>query len=122
MSKKVTHRLTICDRAAAGMAAVNRILEIAPVADGRIAPWRASADRFFVFVFEDESGRIGSVSAQHLDILLSKIEELFDTYLLPPANLAFDIYVAAPDNKAIHDHAAKLLLATVAALTAGVRP
>lgn len=97
-------------------------LEITPVADGRIAPWRASADRFFVFVFEDESGRIGSVSAQHLDILLSKIEELFDTHLLPPANLAFDIYVAAPDNKAIHDHAAKLLLATVAALTAGVRP
>jgi hypothetical protein len=56
MAKKVTQRLTICDRSAAGMAALSRILEIAPVADERIAPWRASADRFFVFVFEDEDG------------------------------------------------------------------
>jgi hypothetical protein len=95
------------------MAALSRILEIAPVADERIAPWRASADRFFVFIFEDESGRIGSVSAQHLDILLTKIEELFDKHLLPPANPAFDIYVAAPENKTIHDHIAKGLLATV---------
>src|SRR5688572_19861605 len=111
MSKTVTHRLTICDRSEAGMAAVNRILEIAPVADERIPPWRASTDRFFVFVFEEESGRIGSVAAKDLDDLLSKIEELFDTHLLPPTNPAFDIYVAPPDNKTIYDYTAKLLLA-----------
>jgi hypothetical protein len=122
ISKTITHRLTICDRSEAGMAAVNRILEIAPVADERIAPWRASTDRFFVFVFEEESGRIGSVAAKDLAHLLNVVQKLFDTHLLPPANPAFDILVAPPDNKAIYDYTAKLLLATVAVLEAGVRP
>jgi hypothetical protein len=61
------------------------------------------------------------VSAQHVDILLKTIDELFDTHLLPPANPTFDIYVAPPDNKTIHDHAAKVLLATVALLERGIR-
>jgi hypothetical protein len=122
MSKTVTHRLTICDRSEAGTVAVNRILDIARVADERIAPWRTSTDRFFVFVFEEESGRIGSVAAKDLDHLLNIVQELFDTHLLPPANPTFDILVASTDNKTVYDHTAKLLLATVVALETGVRP
>lgn len=126
MSKTVTHRLLIADRSPAGIARVVEILEMFPgikELEDRIAIWRASTDQFFIFVVAAENnGSIGAVRAKDLKHLLRTIEELFDTHLLPPANPAFDIVVAAPDNKTIHDHAAKLLIATVATLEAGARP
>lgn len=121
MSKTVAHRLVIADRSAAGLAKVDEILEIAPFAGERIVPWRNSSDRFIFFVMEEKNGRFGALSAKDLDDLLSKIVELFDTHLLPPANPTFDIVVTAPDNKTIYDHAAKWMLATVVTLEAGVR-
>ena len=123
MSQAVTHRLIIADRSEAGMTEVTRIEELIPVAGKRIGAWRNSTDRFFIFVVEEaERGRIGSVPAKDLNLLLSAIQELFDTHLLPPANPAFDIFVAAPDGKTIHEHIAKGLLATVALLERGIRP
>lgn len=126
MSKTVTHRLHIADRSPAGTAKVVEILETFPgikELEDRIAIWRASTDQFFIFVVTAENnGSIGAMRAKDLKHVLRTIEELFDTHLAPPANPTLDIYVAPPDNKTIHDHAAKLLLATVAVLEAGVRP
>lgn len=121
MSKTITHRLLIADRSKAGLAKVTEILEMVPLLEDRIAVWRESTDRFFIVVVA-EGERIGSVRAKDLKHLLKTIEDLFDTHLMPPANPTFDIIVAPPSNRTIHDHAAKLLLATVAVLEAGVRP
>jgi hypothetical protein len=123
MSKKVTHRLLIADRSTAGMAKVAEILKIFPPLQDRITIWRASTDQFLIIIMDEEGkGRVGSVRAKDQKHLMTTIEELFDTHLLPPANPTFDIFVAAPNNRAIYDHTAKLLLATVAVLEAGVRP
>jgi hypothetical protein len=123
MSKTVTHRLTIVDRSGAGMVMVNEISTLASFADERINPWRASTERFMIFIVEEaKGGRLGAMAAKDIDDLLSKIDELFVTHLLPPANPSFDFLIDGPDRKKIHDYAAKQLLATVAALEAGARP
>jgi hypothetical protein len=122
MSRTVTHRLLIADRSPAGIAKVFEILEMFPGTrelEDRIAIWRASTDQFFLFVVAAENnGSIGAVRTKDLKHLLKTIGELFETHLLPPANPTFDIVVAPPDAKTIHDYAAKQLLATVAALEA----
>lgn len=126
MSKTMTHRVVITDRSKSGMETVEDILEQFPgfpKLDDRVAIWRASTDRFFIFVVStDNQGSIGATRAKDLKHLLKTIVELFETHLLPPANPAFDIVVEAPDNRTIYDYAAKQLLATVTALEAGARP
>jgi hypothetical protein len=62
------------------------------------------------------------VPARDLDDLRDKIEELFDTHLLPPANPTFDFLIDGPDRRAMYHYTAKWLLATAAVLEAGARP
>ena len=105
------------------MAMVDEMSRLAPFADERINPWRKSTEQFMIFVVEEaKNGRLGAMPAADLDDLKSKIEELFDTHLLPPANPTFDFLIDGPDRKTIHDYAAQWLLATAAVLEAGARP
>lgn len=118
--------MLIADRSPAGIAKVAEILKMFPglrELEDRIAIWRASTEQFFIFVVAAENnGSIGAVRAKDLKHLLKTIGELFESHLLQPANLTFDIVVAPPDDRTIHDYAAEQLLATVAALEAGARP
>jgi hypothetical protein len=87
-----THTLLIMDRSAKGLEAADELLENCPQADERLSSWRASGDGFFVFILEQESGRIGSMSAEDLDQLLSDtLPNLFETVLMPPANPGFGV-------------------------------
>lgn len=100
------------------MLAVASILEICPMADERISAWHDSVDGFFLFILENKSGRIGSITATDLVHLSSQIlPALFAGHLMPPANAAFDIFVDAADAQAIHDCVDQLCIA--AALNAG---
>lgn len=118
ISPTVTHNSIIVDRSTAGMVAVASILELCPMADDRISAWHNSIDGYLVFILENKSGRIGSITAMDLQHLFSDIlPVLFADYLMPPANAAFDIFVDEADAKRIHDRVDQLLIA--AALEAG---
>jgi hypothetical protein len=119
MSATATHNLIIADRSDDGMHAVATILEICPTVDGSIGAWHNSLDRFFLFILEQKSGRIGSVTAKDLEhLLVGVLPELYSDLLKPPANVAFDIFVEEPDVGAIDDRIAQLLI--TAALEAGL--
>jgi hypothetical protein len=119
MSATATHNLIIADRSDDGMHAVATILEICPTVDGSIGAWHNSLDRFFLFILEQKSGRIGSVTAKDLEhLLVGVLPELYSDLLKPPANVAFDIFVEEPDLGAIDDRIAQLLI--TAALEAGL--
>lgn len=119
MSATATHNLIIADRSDDGMHAVATILEICPSVDSRISAWHNSIDRFFLFILEQKSGRIGSATAKDLEhLLVGVLPELYSDLLKPPANVAFDIFVEEPDLGAIDDRIAQLLI--TAALEAGL--
>lgn len=121
MSATVTHNMIVADRSEAGVLAVVTILDICPEADGRISAWKNSADRFFLFLLEQRGCRIGSLTARDLEHLLAGVlPELYMDRLKPPANVAFDIFVEAPDDGAIEDRIAQLLISV--ALEAGLSP
>jgi hypothetical protein len=111
MSATVTHNMIIADRSEAGMYAVATILDICPEASDRISAWHGSIDRFFLFLVEQRGCRIGSLTARDLEQLLAEvIPELYLDLLKPPANVAFDIFVEEPDDGAIEDRIAQLLI------------
>jgi hypothetical protein len=86
------------------MVAVASILEICPLAVEQIGTWQNSTDRFFIFIAEHDSGRIGTISAVNLDHLLGTIlPELFAERLMPHTNSEFDIFVDEPITGTIHD-------------------
>lgn len=119
MSETVTHNMIIADRSEAGMFAVATILDICPEANDDISAWHVSIDRFFLFVVEQKGCRIGSLTARDLEQLLTEtLPELYLTVLKPPANVAFDIFVEEPDDGAIEDRIAQLLISV--ALEAGL--
>jgi hypothetical protein len=119
MSATATHNLIIADRSDDGMYALTTILEICPSVDGHISAWHNSNDRFFLFILEQKSGRIGSGAAKDLKHLLERVlPELYSDLLKPPANVAFDIFVEEQDVDAIDDRIAQLLI--TAALEAGL--
>jgi hypothetical protein len=119
MSATVTHNMIIVDRSEAGTLAVAAILDICPEADGRISAWYSSTDRVFIFLLEQKDCRVGSVAARDLEQLLAEVlPELYLDHLKPPANVAFDIFVEEPDDGAIEDRIAQLLI--TAALEAGL--
>jgi hypothetical protein len=87
-----THNLIIIDRSAKGLEAADELLENCPQVDDRLSKWRASGDGFFVFILEQQSGRIGSMNAEDLDQLLSDtLPKLFETILMPPAVPGFGV-------------------------------
>ena len=93
------------------MYAVATILDICPEASDRISAWHGSIDRFFLFLVEQRGCRIGSLTARDLEQLLAEvIPELYLDLLKPPANVAFDIFVEEPDDGAIEDRIAQLLI------------
>ena len=60
------------------MVAVASILEVCPLTAEQIGAWRNSTDRFFIFIAEHDSGRICTISAVNLDLLLGTVlPELF---------------------------------------------
>lgn len=121
MSATVTHNMIIADRSEAGMLAVATILEICPEADGRISAWHNSTDRFFLFILDQKGCRIGSLTASDLEQLLAGVlPDLYLDLLKPPANVAFDIFVEEPDDGAIEDRIAQLLISV--ALETGLSP
>lgn len=118
ISPGTTHNSIIADRSKSGMIAVASILEICPRADEWIGAWHNSVDGYFLFVLENESGRIGSATATDLEHLFSKIlPELIADRLMPPASVAFDLFVEELDKKKIHNRIDQLLIA--AAFDAG---
>jgi hypothetical protein len=120
ISPTVTHNSIIADRSRAGMVAIASILEICPMADERISAWHNSVDGYFVFILENKSGRVGSITASDLDHLFTEIlPELFADHLMPPSNAVFDIFVDEADAKKIQNRVDQLLIA--AALEAGKR-
>jgi len=87
-----THNLIIMDRSAKGLEAADELLENCPQANERLSKWRASGDGFFVFILEQQNGRIGSMTARDLDQLLSDtLPKLFETILMPPAVPGFGV-------------------------------
>lgn len=87
-----THNLIIMDRSAKGLEAADELLENCPQASERLSKWLASGDGFFVFILEQQSGRIGSMTARDLDQLLSDtLPKLFETILMPPAVPGFGV-------------------------------
>ena len=91
-SEPETHTLLIMDRSAKGLAAANELLGNCPQANERLFSWRASGDGFFVFFLDQDSGRIGSMTARDLDQLLSDtLPKLFETILMPPAVPGFGV-------------------------------
>ena len=111
MSATVTHNMIIADRSEAGMFAVATVLDICPEVNDRVSAWRDSTDRFFLFLVEQKSCRIGSLTARDLKQLLAEaLPKLYLDLLKPPANVAFDIFVEEPDDGAIEDRIAQLLI------------
>jgi hypothetical protein len=87
-----THNLIIIDRSAKGLEAADELLENCPQVNERLAKWRASGEGFFVFILEQESGRIGSMTARDFNQLLSDtLPKLFETILMPPAVPGFGV-------------------------------
>lgn len=100
------------------MVAVASILEVCPLAAEQISAWQNSTDRFFMFIAEHDSGRIGAISAVNLDHLLGTIlPELFAERLVPHTNSEFDIFVDDLITATIHDWIVRRQIA--AALEAG---
>jgi hypothetical protein len=117
-SLTITHNVIIADRSESGMIAVASILETCPAAAEYVGTWRKSADRFFLFIAEHKTRRIGSVTARDIDHLLSEVlRGLLSTKLKPPAHAEVDVFCHEPDNQMILDQIDKLLIAT--ALYAG---
>jgi hypothetical protein len=121
ISATVTHNMIIADRSEAGMFAVATILDICPEADGRISAWYNSTDRFFLFLVEQKGCRIGSLRVRDLAQLLAEaLPDLYQDLFKPPANVAFNVFVEEPDDGAIEDRIAQLLISV--ALDAGLSP
>lgn len=121
MSAAVTHNMIVADRSEAGMFAVATILDICPAANDCISAWHSSTDRFFLFLVEQKSCRIGSLTARDLEQLLAEaLPEIYLDLLKPPANVAFNLFVEEPDDGAIEDRIAQLLIGV--ALEAGLSP
>jgi hypothetical protein len=121
ISPTVTHNMIIADRSEAGMFAVATILDICPEADGRISAWHNSTDRFFLFLVEQKTCRIGSLTVRDLAQLLAEaLPDLYQNHFKLPANVAFNVFVEGPDDGAIEDRIAQLLIGV--ALDAGLSP
>jgi hypothetical protein len=81
-----THTLLIMDRSAKGLEAADELLENCPQVNERLSKWRTTTDAFFVFILEQDSGRVGTMTARDLDQLLSDtLPKLFETILMAPA-------------------------------------
>ena len=97
-----THEVMIVDRSEQGLLAADDLLAVCPQVNARMGAWRASGEAFFLFIMEQESGRIGSVAAQDLEGLLSKIlPELFEFALMPPAMPNFVVAASEPARQRI---------------------
>jgi hypothetical protein len=87
-----THNLIIMDRSAKGLEAAKELLENCPQLNEQLSKWRVSCDGFFVFILEQQSGRVGTMTARDLDQLLTDtLPKLFETILMPPAVPGFGV-------------------------------
>ena len=87
-----THNLIIIDISAKGLEVADELLENCPQVDDRLSKWRASGDAFFIFILEQQNGRVGTMTARDLDQLLSDtLLKLFETILMPPAVPEFGV-------------------------------
>jgi len=112
MSKRrpgATHEVMIMDRSEQGLLAADDLLAVCPQVNARMGAWRASGEAFFLFIMEQESGRIGSVTAQDLDGLLSKtLPELFEFALMPPVVPNFVVAAREPARQRINQQIEQL--------------
>ena len=92
-----THVVIIVDRSAKGLRAADDLLNECPQVNERMAAWRSSDDALFLFIMEQSSGRIGSMTARDLDDMLQGVlPRLFDTALAPPATPSVAIVADGP--------------------------
>jgi hypothetical protein len=109
MANDSTHVGILMDRSARGLAAAADLLEECPKVRERMEKWRSSNAAYFVFITEQESRRIGSVTAEDTNALLFNVlPDLFESVLTPLASPIFAVAVGDAEFQTINQRVEQL--------------